>query len=282
MWLRILAKLPLFVLYWLANFIYGLGYHVIGYRKNVVLNNLTNSFPEKSRTEILKIRKQFYKNLAQLMVEVIKGNSISKKQLLKRVTFVNPELLQKYADSNQQVMLMLTHSCNWEWLLLASCAKFNYPIAALYKPLHNKTVNDFMFATRTRFGAHLIPSQNAIMEIMRNRKQLKIIAAIADQAPQQFDEIFWAKCLNQDTSFFVGVEKMIKLFQCPALFVSMQRKKRGHYQVTFKELGTPPYDKAGYPITEKYSQEFERELTDAPSDWLWSNRKWKRKKPVYS
>lgn len=60
-------------------------YHVFGYRKKVVWNNLKKSFPEKSESELKKITKGFYKNLSDITVESIKGLSMSKKHYSKDI-----------------------------------------------------------------------------------------------------------------------------------------------------------------------------------------------------
>ena len=44
----LLSMLPFRVLYCISDFFYLLVYRLIGYRKKVVRNNLTSSFPEKS------------------------------------------------------------------------------------------------------------------------------------------------------------------------------------------------------------------------------------------
>ena len=56
----LLSLLPLRLLYGLADFEYLMIYHVIGYRRQIVRNNLATSFPEKSEAERRRIEKEFY------------------------------------------------------------------------------------------------------------------------------------------------------------------------------------------------------------------------------
>ena len=76
-----LSKLPFGVLYLLSDFTYLVLYKLIGYRTKVVRGNLKRSFPEKSEKEILRIESEFYKHLCDVIVEGIKGFSISKNGL---------------------------------------------------------------------------------------------------------------------------------------------------------------------------------------------------------
>ena len=84
--LYIVSLFPFFILYVISDFIAFLLYHIIGYRKNVVINNLAIAFPEKSDEERIKIAKKFYQYFTDTFIESLKFISISKKELLKRVT----------------------------------------------------------------------------------------------------------------------------------------------------------------------------------------------------
>ena len=90
--LYLLSLLPLPLLFFFARLLYYLLYYVIGYRKKVVRQNLTHSFPEKSLAEIQAIEKKFFQYLAELIFEIIKMTSISKAETLKRVNFTGLEL----------------------------------------------------------------------------------------------------------------------------------------------------------------------------------------------
>ena len=50
--LYLLSLLPLKALYLLSDFAYLLLYYVFGYRKKIVLKNLTIAFPQKTEDEI--------------------------------------------------------------------------------------------------------------------------------------------------------------------------------------------------------------------------------------
>ena len=68
----LLSLLPLSVLYLLSDLLYIPLYYGIKYRRKVVRTNLTNSFPEKTKEEIIRIEKQFYHFFCDYIVETIK------------------------------------------------------------------------------------------------------------------------------------------------------------------------------------------------------------------
>ena len=83
----LLSKLPMRILYLKSTFFYIIIYYVIGYRKEVVLENLRLSFPEKKEEELKGIRKKFYKHFVDIFIESIKAFSISEKEIRKRYVY---------------------------------------------------------------------------------------------------------------------------------------------------------------------------------------------------
>jgi Kdo2-lipid IVA lauroyltransferase/acyltransferase len=91
-------------------------YYFPSYRRKVVSSNLRNSFPEKSREELRSIEKKFYKHLADLFIETLKLTHMGKQQLMKRFTVSNIEITEKLLKENRDIIAVLGHYNNWEWL----------------------------------------------------------------------------------------------------------------------------------------------------------------------
>jgi Kdo2-lipid IVA lauroyltransferase/acyltransferase len=280
--LTVLSKLPLAVLYTLGGPLYCVVYYLLGYRKTVVYNNLRTAFPECTEPEIRRLAKQFYRNLVDVALEVLKALSMSEHELLRRVRFRNPELIEPYARQQQSLLLLAAHQCNWIWLLLAGGIRLPLPIDVLYKRLHHRGCDRLMLAIRSRFGAQSIAQRHAFVDIMKQRHRLRGLAMTADQTPPKGAEKYWTYWLNQETAFAVGGEKIAKITRYPVVFVGMQRLRRGYYEVSFTLLAEPPYTRHDDTIMARYVREVEQQIRAAPADWLWSHRKWKYKKPLYA
>ena len=278
--IKLLSRLPLWLLYILSYKLYVLMFYVIGYRKKVVLDNMRNSFPEKSEDEIKQIAKRFYARFADFMVETLKGITISEASLRKRVHFKNASMLNKYVEQQQSVVFLVSHQFNWEWALLAAAFNLPMPMDGIYKKLSNAKMNELILKARSRFGAHLIEKDSSQREIVKRRKVLKGIAIVADQLPVQSSpaEKYWGQFLNQETAFFVGAERIAKLLQLPTVFMDIHATKRGYYEVVFREVSSPPYEKEGHEILETYVKATESLIRSEPEGWLWSHKRWKYKK----
>src|SRR5258706_177189 len=119
--LKILSRLPFRVLYGLSDFIFFFGYHIIRYRRGVVWEKLTRSFPEKNREEIRQISRRFYKNMCDYVVETLKLLTIPQDELKRRMVYKNPGGIREYTDHQRSVILFASHQFNWEWMLAAGC-----------------------------------------------------------------------------------------------------------------------------------------------------------------
>lgn len=275
---KLLSLFPLRVLYLLADFLYFLAYRIFKYRKKVIVENLKKAFPEKEEKEIQDITKRFYRNLADIIVEILKTLSLSEKELLERVQVSNPELPQQFVDSQQSLIALTGHLCNWEWLLSACMARFKYPIDAVYKPLSSQFADKLMLAIRSRFGASPLAMKDTLRDQIKKKNTPHGLAMVADQTPLKDEIQYWTKFFNQDTPYYVGADKIAKMLNMSVVFVGMKRIRRGYYEIYFKEILNPPFPDNGFPVTEKYNQMLEEEIRKYPENWLWSHRRWKHRR----
>ncbi|MBF8964037.1 lysophospholipid acyltransferase family protein [Pontibacter sp. FD36] len=278
--LKGLSLLPLPVLYLLADFLFVLVYYVVGYRKKVVLQNLRNSFPEKSEHEIRGIARAFYQQFPDLIVEILKLASMDEAEMRRRIVFSNQEVLDNFVQQGKTVITMGSHSGNWEWILSAGAVQFGFPAEGVYKRIKNPFFEEFMLYLRGRLGARLIEMKDTMRDFVRNRKTPRVVAMLSDQTPPYGEIQFWTTFLNQDTPFFVGAEKLAHTFGCPVLFLDVAREKRGYYRLTFDVLsdGTTKPEEGTFPITEAFARKLEAAIRRNPANYLWTHKRWKHKR----
>ena len=115
-------------------------YYITPYRKKIVLQNIRNSYPNKTEKEIQTICKLFYKHLADVIVESIKVFTASQEVLLKRMKCFNPELLDRYYDKGKSVILVTGHYANWEWAAITVGTNRKHYALGIYQVIKNKFV----------------------------------------------------------------------------------------------------------------------------------------------
>jgi KDO2-lipid IV(A) lauroyltransferase len=278
--LKLIGHLPLFVLYRIATLSKWLLYFVFSYRKNVIVNNIKNSFPELSNSQVNALTIKFYGYFTDLMVEFFRGSAISKKEMLGRVTLVNEQIITNYLDKGIPVVLVAGHQGNWEWAVHRLALSENlYDI--VYQKLSSPLFNDFTFWVRSRFGSNVLMEKRESVILARDRKKIpRAICLAADQSPSKPKSAYWTNFLNQPTGFFTGMERFAREYEYPVIFVELIRIKRGYYTMSFEELIKPSYDNVEKgDIIELFARRLEKSVLKYPDQYLWSHKRWKHEKP---
>lgn len=277
--LKLFSRLPFPVLYLFSDFLFFFSYHLIKYRKKIVLRNLRNSFPEKTDEQIKQIAKDFYRNLCDYVVETLKLLSISAEELKKRMHFNNPDLIREFTDKGQSVLYLASHQFNWEWLV--AVANLWLPVSSdyVYQPQRSEFVNKFALKTRGKFGAFAVKRIEVVREMIKRKNIIRGAAIVADQFPGHGnDKRYWTTFLHQDTAFFEGVNNLAVMLQYPVFFLKIEHLKRGYYELEFVKIAEPPYTKDSHEVIENYIRETEKVIRKYPSGWLWSHNRWKKKR----
>ncbi len=215
------------------------------------------------------------------MVETFKLPGMSPSELQKRVLFTNQELVQNKLAQGQAVLIMASHQCNWEWAPSASVVN-GMPADAVYKKLASPVSERLVHFIRSSFGAKPVPMKSLLREMVTRRNEPRLIALVADQIPDQPEYGYWTSFMNQETPFYPGTERLARSFGLPVFYIEMQRVRRGYYAMTFYPIAEPPY--LALPegeILHRYRDLLEKTLRTAPSDWLWSHKRWKHQRDKY-
>lgn len=277
----VIALLPLGILYRFSDFAFFILYHIVGYRRHVVDENLSNAFPEKNELERKVIAKRFFKHLCDYFFETIKLRHISEKEIKKRIICDN-SLFTKLYSENRNIVGMLGHNANWEWLTSIALAD-DYHWTVPYHPLRSSPLFDeFMKKLRSRFGPEPVPMNQTyrrLMEISRDNK-LFLTGMIADQSPPNPNNRHWINFLNQDTAVMEGSERIARKTNAAVIFCSMTKIKRGYYKVELVSITEDISQEEDFSITKKYFALLEKQIQEQPECWLWSHRRWKRKRPA--
>jgi KDO2-lipid IV(A) lauroyltransferase len=273
-----LSLLPFPLLYGFSNLIYVFLYYIRPYRKKIVLENLRNSFPEKTEEEIQIICKKFYRHFADIIVESLKVFTVSKDTLLKRMKCVNPELVESYYKKGRSVILVTGHYANWEWAAITvGTHSSHYPLG-IYQVIKNKFWDRKMQSTRSRFGTNLMSTREVANYFERFKDALCLYGFIADQTPSNPDKCHWMQFLGQDTPVMFGTEKYARQYNYPVLYGKITRIKRGYYQIEYFPICDEPSQTKVGEITEWHTRFNEGIIKAAPEYWLWTHRRWKHKR----
>jgi Kdo2-lipid IVA lauroyltransferase/acyltransferase len=274
--IMILGIIPFFLLYPLSDLVSFVLYRIVGYRKNVVRDNLTRTFTQLDKKKLRRLERLSYKNLSDVLLEGIKGFTMTRNQILKHHKVINPEVLEPFKATGRTIITLPTHYGNWEWGSLSPGLYIkDYKIVAFYKPLTNPYADRFVRKNRSRTGTTLasIYKTNATFDSLKNELSAYIMAA--DQSPSNTKNVIWVNFLGSETAFLHGPEKYATRYNFPVFFVDIQRVRRGYYQLELSLLSDNPAQLKPGEITRRYAGKLEEAILKKPENWLWSHRRWK-------
>jgi len=243
-----------------------------------VLQNIKNSFPDKSTANHQLIMKKFYQHFCDLVVESLKGFVISEKQLRKRFSIVNSELVNIYFDQGKDVIFVGGHYNNWEILAQGVNLELKHKIVGIYKPLSNKYFDVKMKKSREKHGMLLCPIKETKVFLDRDLGRPKGTIFAIDQSPGNPDKSYWMNFLNQDTPVLFGAEKYAKEYNSPVIFCTINKVRRGYYEGELKLICEAPKTTNYGDVTEQNTKMLEKDIVANPEFWLWTHRRWKHKR----
>lgn len=272
----LISKLPFSVLYGFSTLLYGITYYLIGYRKKIVKNNLLIAFPEKSQKEREKIEKDFYRNFSDFIIELLKTFSMKKEDYDKRIRFNNLEISKQCFEEKKDVILLIGHMFNWEWLTGIAPDLYQKNTYAVYKKVASNFFDQEVHESRSRFGT--IPL--SVKEVVRTMLKLPndgshIFLFVADQSPFKSRIHYELDFFNQMTPAFNGYDKIARKKEYAIIYVDMIKIKRGKYEAYLKRITPDKEQFRENEIVEKFYKELTQNIKTHPALWLWSHKRWK-------
>jgi Kdo2-lipid IVA lauroyltransferase/acyltransferase len=273
------SMLPFSAMYRLSNGVAWLLFNVVGYRKAIVFKQLRDSFPDKSKAEIDRLAWASYVNLSDILLESFKGFTMTKADFSERYIFTNPEIVHDNPESGGNSIQMAAHYTNWEWGVISLPLFIKRHIVGIYKPLSNRFIEIYGRKKRGQFGIELVPIGETSAAFTRLADKPTAYFFISDQNTNS-DKAHWVTFLNQDTACPYGGDKYARQYDFPAYYLDMQRVKRGYYQLTFEKIATNVPNLPAEEVTKRFMERLEKTIVAQPENWLWSHRRWKKKRVV--
>jgi KDO2-lipid IV(A) lauroyltransferase len=270
---------PMWLLHLQSRCLAFVAQRVIGYRRKVVLDNLRKAFPEKSEPEIRRIATAFYLNFTDVIVEIVKLASIRTERVRDRVVLLNPEIIPSMIAHGGGGLAMFGHCTNWEWLAAGLGIQLPFPTVGVYKTLSNKAFDRVMLHIRSRHGNHMITMEQTFRESLIRLKKPCYIGILGDQSPARHPGMYFTRFMGRPAPVHLGIATICLKMDVPLYHFDIRRVRRGRYVVRFTHIPHAdllPFSKeAVHTLTDRHVAALETAIREAPSDWLWSHRRWK-------
>lgn len=279
--LYMLSLLPLGILYIFSSLAYVVMYYIVGYRRQVIMQNLAIAFPEKTEAERVRISKQFTRNLTDTFIETLKMLSIGPKELALR-TRCDLDHLQDLVARGFNVHIMAGHQFNWELGNLSYGRAFSIPFIGVYTKLNNRIFDRIFYKARSRYGTYMISKEDFRLkkdELLAGRH---LMALAADQNPSNPANAYWLKLFGKLAPFITGPARGAIKSNNAMVFVGFRKISRGKYEFSAVPMTEHAAEHSPEELTIMYRDLLEKAIRMDPANYLWSHRRWRHEwKPEY-
>ncbi len=281
MWLfsRSVAILPYRVQYYvLQEAICFVFKYVIRYRRKLIIRQLTDSFPEKSEREIVKICNDYYDTLAEMVVNTLTLAGMSEAERASRLTFHGPSDL-KDEIAGRNVVVLTSHYGFWEYNSFASLWLVEHHLVVAYHSIKSTAMDDFYRRLRRTDSVEPVCSKLFMRFYMEHKEGIGgrklVLGLISDQNSPPHGDVHWYEFLHHDSLFFDGGEQLAMKFGLPVYYLEMNRIRRGYYRGEYKMIYDGREHVERNEITERYVRCLEQTIVRRPELWMWSHNRWK-------
>jgi KDO2-lipid IV(A) lauroyltransferase len=246
----------------------------------ITLQNLINSFPEKSLAEIIKIAKDSYLNLGTTAAEFFEIPSLTIDNMSDWVTFEGLEHYENALAKKKGILFYTGHFGNWE--LLAACFGLkNIRVSIIYRALDNPILEDFVAWFRSFTGHKVVPKGGASKRIVELLKNNEMMGILIDQNVSWQEGVF-VDFFGRPASTskrFADLALRTKAAVVPAFII---RVSDGRYRIVIlEEVGlsrTGDEERDRFDNTQKFTGIIEDMVRQYPDQYFWLHQRWKTKK----
>lgn len=276
--LWVISRLPFPLLYAISNLLYYLLYYAVGYRKKVVMQNLALAFPTKTEAERRQIARDFYRHLSDIFIEIVKGFTITREELLERMQFTNLEQFHALEKRHKGILLVMPHYASWEWAVAIN-HYINRPGYAIYQPIANPYFDRMVRRSRAKMGTTLISVMDAreIMKMNSTHEEAAAYGVITDQSPTLHRPAYWSDFFGIRVPIHIGAEKLAKKWNMPVVYLKVDKIGRGRYEGEVIVLAENSNSVPDFQISTDFMKMVEESVRKRPELYFWTHKRWKHR-----
>lgn len=290
--LVLLSKFPLKFHYFMGDIMMWFMKNVLKYRYDVVMINLSRSFPDLKYNALKKIADDFYRHFGEIFAETIwfSGSSYRRLHDSGIVTITNPDVISRLYDSAPSVTVLSTHCGNWELLggflgyRTAAGSKFSFEeedITVVYKEMSNPVFSEVFLRNRVspleRVGTSCEVDSNHILRFtLEHKDEKRVYIYPTDQCPYWGSKKYdIGEFMHQQTKAMLGSANLACRLSHAVVYLKMKRVERGRYEMSFVTICEDASACSPEEVMRRYYDLLEEEINETPSNWLWTHKRWK-------
>ena len=262
----------------LAGSVGTLFYSPLGIRRRVSVKQIAAAFPEFSSREVQRVARESYRHLGRVAAETALLSRLDSHDVLAHVEGTDGfELLARRVEEARGAIVLTGHLGNWE-LGGAAVAAHGMPIDVVARLMGNPLFDAYLTRTRARLGMTVVRDRDAVRQTARSLRAGRVIAFLIDQSGLHIASSF-VNFFGRPAKTPRGPAVFALRLDAPVFFATSIRIPDGRYHIHVREIVTErtgDTDRDVDAILNEYSRLLEHYVRQAPEQYLWQHRRWKR------
>lgn len=238
--------------------------------------NLSLAYPSLAETERELMAKDSVRKQCLSYAESVKCWAMPPEWSIQQIhTAHHLEVLTDALADPNGALIITPHLGTWE-MMNAWVHQYGIP-TIMYKPIKDKTINEFVLQARQRLNATLVPTDGAgVKALFKNLKQGGFSIILPDHVPQPSGGVivpfFGVDCLTSTLA-----SKMAQKTKCKLVGLSCFRREDGNgFDVYCDQLDNPLLYDADIKIaTTALNHAVEHMINRSPSDYMWGYKRFR-------
>jgi len=232
----IASCLPLKFVAWCGRHGGAIAWYLDNRHRNVALQNVQASFPEKNENEVRGIARENFCRLGETYASILKTGHMKENEISKILTIDGYEAIENILKENpkERIILAAGHFGNFEllsWLRLGAPSVRQW--ITTYRGLHQQKLTELLLDLRKASGVLYLDRRNQMRQITKAMEQPGIVLGlVADQRPHRGG--LRLPMFGRETSVNPAPAVMAKRYNCRLFPTACFRTALGHWTI---ELG---------------------------------------------
>ena len=288
-----LQKLPLGFHYAMGSVFAWFAEKVVRYRRDVIITNLSRSFPELKYKAISSLAHDYYKHMGEIFAEAMWFGGCAPGTSRLRDSHMcearGMEELVRIYKANPHVILLNSHFGNFE--TLGGFLQYSYEIppeelpfgeeniCVVYKRLFSDFWDHFFRDNRaaplTDFR-YYVESKNVLRFALAHKNDPLVFIFDNDQHPYKRSTGHnIGKFMNQETEAMAGAVALAHRYGLGVMYICFDRIERGRYEMRLTPICDDGRQMSEEEMLARYYSLLEADIRKTPANYLWSHRRWK-------
>jgi Kdo2-lipid IVA lauroyltransferase/acyltransferase len=250
-------------------------------RRRVAERQIAAAFPELAAPDVRRVARESYRHLGRVAAEMALLSRADAGTTLAHVAAIEGfDLIDSRRHGGRGALLLTGHLGNWE-LGGAAVAASGMRIDVVARLMGNPLVDAFLSRTRQRLGMTVVRDRDAVRRTPRALRDGHVVAFLIDHSGLHIASSF-VPFFGRPAKTARGPAVLALRLGAPLFFATSIRQQDGRYRILVREITaerTGDTDRDVDAILGEYSRLLEQHVRQAPEQYFWQHRRWKRQPP---